>query len=343
MSGLVAHVVLHDRDLDVTIEVGPDECVAVVGPNGAGKSSVVEAIAGLLALDAGSVVVADRVLDDGRRVVPPHRRRVGLVAQRAELFPDMSVAANVGYGPRAAGLDRRQARLRSARALAAVDAVALADRAPATLSGGQAQRVAIARAIAADPAVLLLDEPTSALDVEARDDVRRALRTAVAGRPSVLVTHDPIEVVALASRVVVVEHGRVVESGPVARVLGRPTSDFGAAFSGLTLVAGTATERGVALDAGGALASGTRVGPPGSTVLAAYHPTAAVVSRSGDGPVRTVRGLEPRDGLMRVRAGEFVADLTVASVTRLGLAHGDEVRVTVPPDEVDVYPRPPAG
>jgi molybdate transport system ATP-binding protein len=337
VTGLRAHVVLRDRDLDVAIEVGPDECVAVIGPNGAGKSSLVEAIAGLVAVDAGVIEIAGRTVDGGRRPVPSHRRRVGLVAQRPDLFPHLSVVGNVGYGPRATGRTGQEARIASHDALAAVDAVGLSDRAPATLSGGQAQRVAIARAIAADPAVLLLDEPTSALDVEARDGVRAALRTAVAGRPAVLVTHDPIEVVALASRVVVVEHGRVVESGTTARVLGRPTSAFGAAFSGLALASGTATGTGIALDGGGELTSASRTEPPGRPVLAAYHPTAAVVTRDGNGPVRRVSALEPRDGLVRIRAGDLVADVTVAAATRLGLTSGDAVHITVPAEEVDVY------
>ncbi|WP_144765678.1 ABC transporter ATP-binding protein [Curtobacterium sp. 9128] len=338
MTGLHAHVVLTDRDVDVAVEVGPDDCVALVGPNGAGKSSVVEAVAGLLAVDAGSVRIGDTTVDDGRRRVPPHRRRVGLVAQRGDLFPNLTVAGNVGYGPRAAGMRGREARLATDRALARVDAVALADRHPATLSGGQAQRVAIARALAADPAVLLLDEPTSALDVEARDDVRAALATAIAGRPTVLVTHDPIEVVTLATRVVVVDGGRVVESGSTAEVLGRPTSAFGAAFSGLALLAGTATGRGIALDGGGELPSRTHTVPPGQRALAAHHPTAAVVGRDGSGPGRRVVALEPRDGLVRVRTEDLVADVTVAVAAELALRTGDRVHVTVPPDEVDVYP-----
>ncbi|MGU3409572.1 sulfate/molybdate ABC transporter ATP-binding protein [Microbacterium sp. M1A1_1b] len=339
MTALRAHVVLRDRDVDVELVIGADECVALVGPNGAGKSTVVEAIAGLLRIDAGGIEVAGRSVDDGRRAVPSHRRRVGLVTQRPELFPDRSVAGNVGYGPRAAGLGGREARLRSDTALSAVDALALADRAPATLSGGQAQRVAIARALAADPAVLLLDEPTSALDVEARDDVRAALRAAVVGRPSILVTHDPIEVVGLASRVVVIEHGRVVEQGPTDRVLGRPTSAFGAAFSGLVVVVGTATSRGIALPGGGELVSATHTGPPGRAVQAAYHPTAAVVTWDGAGPERTVRGLEPRDGLVRVRTDDLVADVTIATATRLALTRGDTVHVAVDPAELDVSAR----
>ncbi|WIB76838.1 ABC transporter ATP-binding protein [Curtobacterium sp. MCPF17_002] len=332
-GGLRAHVVVPERDVDVRLEIGADECVALVGPNGAGKSTVVEALAGLLRSRSGEVLLGGRVLTD----TPAHRRGVGLVAQRADLFPHLSVARNVAYGPRASGSGGLEARHRSATALADVGAAGLADRAPGTLSGGQAQRVAIARAIATDPALLLLDEPTSALDVDARAEVRAALRTARAGRPALLVTHDPLEAVALADRIVVLEAGRVVESGPTAVVLGRPTSTFAAAFSGLTLVRGTATAGGIALDGGGELASTTGTAPPGRPALAAYHPTAAVPSRTGDGPERVVTALEARDGLVRVRAGDLVADVTVATAARLALAPGETIRIAVAAAEVTVY------
>lgn len=333
-GGLRAHVVVPDRGVDVRLDVAPDECVALVGPNGAGKSTVVETLAGLLRVRSGAVVLGGRDLTGVRA----HRRGVGLVAQRADLFPHLSVARNVAYGPRATGSGGREARHRSDAALAAVGVAGLADRAPGTLSGGQAQRVAIARALATDPVLLLLDEPTSALDVDARAEVRTALGTARAGRPTVLVTHDPLEAVGLADRIVVLAGGRVVEQGPTAAVLGRPTSAFAASFSGLTLVGGTATRGGIAPVDGGELVSTTHTVPPGSPALAAYHPTVAVVTRDGAGPTRRVTALEPRDGLVRVRAGALVADVTVAVAATLGLVPGDVVRIAVPPDELTVYP-----
>jgi molybdate transport system ATP-binding protein len=332
-GGLRAHVVVPERDVDVRLEIGSDECVALVGPNGAGKSTVVEALAGLLRGGGGEVVLGERRLTG----TPAHRRGVGLVAQRADLFPHLSVARNVAYGPRATGSGSREARHRSASALADVGAAGLADRAPGTLSGGQAQRVAIARALATDPALLLLDEPTSALDVDARAEVRAALRTARAGRPTLLVTHDPLEAVALAERIVVLEAGRVVETGPTAAVLGRPTRAFAASFSGLTLVRGTATAGGIALDGGGELVSATGTVPPGRRALAAYHPTAAAPTRAGAGPERVVTTLEPRDGLVRVVAGDLIADVTVATAAQLDLEPGDTVRVVLPAAEVAVY------
>jgi molybdate transport system ATP-binding protein len=335
--GVRAHVVVERRDVDVSVEVAVGECLAVIGPNGAGKSTLVEALAGLLPIDDGQISFGDAVVSAPRRSVPAHRRRVGLVAQRADLFPFLDVVGNVAFGPRSAGAGRAAARERARAALAAVGVEPLAERRPDTLSGGQAQRVAIARALATDPAVLLLDEPTSALDLGVRDGVRAALRTAVAGRPSVLVTHDPVEVVALADRVVVLEGGRVVEQGTPAAVLGRPTSAFAATFSGLALVRGTATGGGIAVDGGGELASEAHAVPPGRPALAAFHPTAAVLTRVGTGPARTVTSLEPRDGLVRVRAGDLVADLTLARLTALGIALGDAVRIDVPASEVSVY------
>ncbi|WIB35572.1 MULTISPECIES: ABC transporter ATP-binding protein [unclassified Curtobacterium] len=346
-TGLVAHVVSHDRDVDVALSVGPAECVALVGANGSGKSTVLDAVAGLLPLDGGAVRSDDRVLAGAGRGLPAHRRRIGLVAQRPDLFPHLSVLANVAFGPRAAGRSGREARAAARHALAAVGVADLANRAPGTLSGGQAQRVAIARALAADPAVVLLDEPTSALDVGAREDVRAALRTAVSGRPSVLVTHDPVEVMALADRVVVLQDGRVVESGTPAEVLARPRSGFAAAFSGLVVVHGTATADGLVLDGGSGgsgdgrpLASAAHHVPAGRPVSAAYHPTAAVVTRDtgvGPGLPRVVRALEPRNGLVRFRTDDLSADLTLAAVAALGATVGSTVRVHVPPTELTVW------
>ncbi len=337
MTGIEARVVVAARDIDVSLTIGADECVAVIGPNGAGKSTVVDVLAGLVRADGGAVVLDGRMLSDDVRTVPTHRRRIGLVAQRPDLFPHRSVLANVAFGPRAAGATSREARGRAHDALAAVGARTLADRAPATLSGGQAQRVAIARALATDPAVLLLDEPTSALDVAARQEVRAALTTAAAGRPTLLVSHDPVEVVALADRVVVVEAGRVVDQGTPAEVLGRPRSAFAARFSGLVTVAGTATDGGLVTADGSELASTTHAVPPGRPALAAYHPTAARLDRGADGAGRRIDAVEPRDGLVRVTAGDLVADVTLTRFAGVGLAVGDACRIVVPADEVVVY------
>ncbi|MEV0436618.1 ATP-binding cassette domain-containing protein [Nocardia sp. NPDC050413] len=244
-AGLSVAARIADRDLDLAIEVAPGEVLAVLGPNGAGKSSLLQVIAGLLVPDAGHVRLgADILTETAKRVaLPPHRRGISLLAQEPLLFPHLTVAENVAFGPRSRG--NRDAKTVAAEWLAAVDATHLADRHPAALSGGQAQRVALARALAVDPHLLLLDEPMSALDVDVapamRSLLRRVLRDPAHPRCAVLVTHDIIDAITLADRLVIVEGGRIVESGQVTEVMSHPRSPFAARIAGLNLLHGTAT------------------------------------------------------------------------------------------------------
>jgi molybdate transport system ATP-binding protein len=337
-------VVLGARGLDVDIVIGAGETVALIGPNGAGKSTVVDVVAGLVRPDGGEVVLGGRTVSGGGRIrVPAHDRRIGLVGQDPTLFPHLSVLDNVAYGPRSGGVSRAGSRERAREALALVGAEHLGDRRPGTLSGGQAQRVAVARAVATDPTMLLLDEPTSALDVGAQVEVRAAIAEVLVGRSALLVTHDPLEAMTLADRVVVLEGGHVVEAGPVDTVLRRPTSTFGAAFSGLTLLRGTAHPDGIVLADGTLVAAAEIDAAAGTSALAAYHPTAARLLPPGSDPVahwthvdRVVERLEPRDGLVRVVAGEFVVDATVRAVGVAGATVGAVVTVGLPADEVTV-------
>lgn len=229
----------HDaRDVEVSFEVRAGETVAVLGPNGSGKSTALGVIAGIIAPDAGSRIRSSRPLVDHGVTVPPHRRGVALLAQDALLFPHLSVLENVAFGPRSAGASRRVARETAIRWLERVDAASLADRMPATLSGGQAQRVAIARALATDPEVLLLDEPMSALDVRVASDLRRLLRTVLADRTTVLVTHDVVDALTLADRAFVMNGGRIVEQGSPRDLIERPRTPFMAQLAGLNFFAG---------------------------------------------------------------------------------------------------------
>ncbi|ETB31804.1 molybdenum ABC transporter ATP-binding protein, partial [Mycobacterium avium subsp. paratuberculosis 10-5975] len=248
MSELQLRAVVSQRRFEVEFSVAAGEVLAVLGPNGAGKSTALHVIAGLLRPDRGLVRLGDRVLTDTAAGidVPTHDRRVGLLLQDALLFPHMSVAANVAFGPHSRRpMWRRGRRAEKATALCwlrEVDAETLADRKPRQLSGGQAQRVAIARALAAEPDVLLLDEPLAGLDVAAAAAIRSVLRRVVTriGCAAMLVTHDLLDVFTLADRVLVLESGRIAEIGPVADVLTAPRSHFAARVAGVNLVNGTA-------------------------------------------------------------------------------------------------------
>ncbi|MGF1651796.1 MAG: ABC transporter ATP-binding protein [Actinomycetales bacterium] len=204
-------------DLDVAFEVPAGTVTAVLGPNGAGKTTLLRAVAGFVPIDAGRVVVAGRVLDaPPGLLVPPERRRLGIVHQDYLLFPHLSALENVAFGPRSRGVPARRARADAGRWLARLGLADHARSRPGRLSGGQQQRIALARALASDPVALLLDEPLAALDASTRPQVRTELRTHLTSFPgaTLLVTHDPADVVALADHVVVLDAGRVVDQEP---------------------------------------------------------------------------------------------------------------------------------
>jgi molybdate transport system ATP-binding protein len=238
------------RNLDVAFSVQPGETVALLGSNGAGKSSVVQISAGLLRPDSGRASLAGNVLFDLPAAsaaaspragiwTPPHSRGTVLLAQEPLLFPHLSVRDNVAFGPRSAGAPRSQARELAEEWLVAADVADLADRKPGALSGGQAQRVAVARALAARPRLLLLDEPMTSLDVAAVPAQRQLLHRMLSDRSVILVTHDPLDALALAGRVIVLENGRVVEAGPTREVFANPRTEFTRALT-FGLAAGTA-------------------------------------------------------------------------------------------------------
>ncbi|MBF4461254.1 ABC transporter ATP-binding protein [Rathayibacter sp. VKM Ac-2878] len=342
---------LAGRGFDVTLDLAAGETLAVLGPNGAGKSTLVELIAGLVRADSGSARLGDTVLfsvggSGGREVwTPPHRRRTVLLAQEPLLFPHLSVRENVAFGPRSAGTPRAEARARADRQLAAVDATGLADRRPGTLSGGQAQRVALARSLAAEPRLLLLDEPLAAVDARLAPALRRMLRTAIAERTTLLVTHDVLDAWTLADRVVVLHGGHLVEEGPTAEVLSRPRTAFTAELAGLNLVRGWRTEAGLRTEDGVEIAGTASAWLPlGSAVLAAVSPAAVRLATPGAAtegtaaPLRVVvTDLEQRGDAVRVRSSLMAADVAPAEVAREDLTPGREVALVVDPSAVQLY------
>lgn len=342
------------RDLDVALSVGAAETVALMGPNGAGKSSVLQALSGLVRPDAGHAFLGGRALfrsGAGGVWLPPHERGVGTLAQEPLLFPHLSVLENVAFGPRSRGATKAAAAETSRHWLREVDALELAGRKPAQLSGGQAQRVALARALATDPELLLLDEPMAALDVNTAPFLRSLLKRVLAGRSAIIVTHDVLDALMLADRIVVMEHGRIVESGPTAAVLSHPRSSFAASLAGLNVLTGTLRGASVLTDDAGPVAGRLAVAsaelPPGAAGpdgLAAFPPSAvSVFLAPPQGSPRncfavTVTELEPHGDHIRVRAGRLAADISPAATADLKLLPGSPVFFVVKAAEVVIYP-----
>jgi molybdate transport system ATP-binding protein len=339
------------RDVDLGFEVAEGETVALLGPNGAGKSTALQVLSGLLRPDRGRVVLDGRVLAEvgSRRstYVPPHDRRIATLAQEPLLFPHLSVLDNVAFGPRSAGAGRREAREVGRAWLDDVGVGDLAERRPAQLSGGQAQRAAVARALAAEPRLLLLDEPMAALDVAVTPALRQTLRRVLADRTAIIVTHDALDALLLADRVLVLEDGRVVEEGPSADVLARPRSAFAARIAGLNMLRGTWRDGAVLTSAGRHVAGETGEGltpRDGDPVVAVFSPTAVSVFRAAPGGSPrnafevVVTDLEPQHGHVRVRADELAADITPQAAAELDLAPGTPAWFAVKATEVSVYP-----
>jgi len=337
--------------LTVAFEVPPGQVVGLLGPNGAGKTTLLRALAGLTPVASGRVTLAGQVVDDSGdgTFVPAARRPAGYVFQDYRLFPHLSVTENVAFSPRARGLGKAAARSAARYWLGRLGLTDLAGRKPAELSGGQAQRVALARALAADPALLLLDEPLAALDARTRLDVQAELRQHLAdfAGPCLLVTHDPLEALVLADRLLVLEDGRIVQDGTPARVARQPATGYVAKLVGLNLYAGRADGSVVTLGAGGSFTV------PGhgqhGDVLVAFRPSAVVVS-TGQPVATSARNVWPAvvTGLTmladRVRLDlrgqpPALADVTAPAVTELSLRPGSRVWLSVKATDLEVYAR----
>ena len=334
--------------LDMELTIGEGEVVALLGPNGAGKTTLLRAIAGLVPFSSGHVRLDGKVLEDAATgdYVPTERRPIGVVFQDYLLFPHLSVLDNVAFGLRSRGMARRAAAEKALEWLDRVGLRSYAQAKPAELSGGQRQRVALARALAPDPRLLLLDEPLAALDVTTRAEVRRDLKRHLASFPGIrlVVTHDPLEAVALADRLVVMENGRLVQTGTPAEVTERPRSQYVADLVGVNLLKGAADHGSVRIPGGPVVAA---AGAESGEVFAVIHPRAVAVYRTRpEGSPRNVwpgraSGIELIGDRVRVRIdGEVpvVAEVTPAALKELDLDEGGEVWLSFKATDVGVYP-----
>lgn len=330
----------------LALDADPGTTIAVVGPNGAGKTTLLRALLGLTPRAHAALRLGDADVSE----LPPHRRGVAWVPQDGALFPHLSALTNTAYGLRARGVPRAEARRAAQDWLDRLGVGKLAHRKPGQLSGGQAQRVALARALAARPRLLLLDEPLAALDQTTRARVRHTLRGHLAdfGGVCLIVTHDPVEAVSLADRVLVLEDGRVLQDEPPAEVTRHPRSPWVARMLGRNAWPGTATADGLALEGGGRLVVAEPL-PAGTEALAVIAPEAVSVHR--ERPTGSPRNVWPgtvreiTSGGSRLRllitsaeAPDLVAEITPQAAAELSIADGTEVWTGVKATEVTVVP-----
>lgn len=334
--------------LDVELLAESTEVLAVVGPNGAGKTTLLRALAGLIAIDDGRVELDDVVLEDtalGVRL-SPELRPVAVVFQDYLLFPHLSAVDNVAYGLRARGMHHRDSREQAEAWLTRVGMLEHAGSKPPSLSGGQAQRVALARALATDPGLLLLDEPLAAIDASARTALRRDLRGQLTSTPGthIVVTHDPLEAMALADRLIVLEDGSITQQGRLAEVTAQPRSDWVAQLLGVNLYRGTTGDSFLLLASGKRLAVASGVS---GEAFGLVHPRSVSVHRSQPqgSPRNTwsgeIGGIDFEGDRVRVQIiGELsiVAEVTPQAAAELHLSDGGRVWATVKATAVDVYP-----
>jgi ABC-type Fe3+/spermidine/putrescine transport system ATPase subunit len=227
---------------DITLEIADGEFFTLLGPSGCGKTTLLRMIAGFAPLDAGQIRIGGKRID----LLPPHRRNIGMVFQNYAIFPNLSVAGNIGYGLKARKLPAAEIAARVEAALTLVRLQGYAARWPHQLSGGQLQRVAIARALVTRPDVLLLDEPLSNLDARLRIDMRAEIRELQQrlNMTTVYVTHDQEEALAVSHRIAVMRAGRIEQLGDPKEIYRSPTNLFVAQFMGTTnVLAGTVIKR----------------------------------------------------------------------------------------------------
>jgi molybdate transport system ATP-binding protein len=340
-------LLLGDLQLAVDLDAPAGAVTAVLGPNGAGKTTLLRCIAGAIAVDSGSIRLNGTTLDEPPETfVPPERRQLGIVHQEYLLFPHLTALDNVAFGPRSRHVPAREARRIAQEWLTRVGASAHAKLRPRELSGGQAQRVALARALATDPVALLLDEPLAALDAGTRVEVRRDLRRFLhdyAGT-TILVTHDPIDALALADHVAILEDGHLTQTGTVGEVTARPRSRYVADLIGTNLVHGISDGTTVESETGTVLVTADihfghvfAIVPPEAIALHRHEPEGSPRNRWHS----SVAHLERLGDRVRVRLAAplaLTAEVTPLAADELGLREGADVWASVKATEITTYP-----
>jgi sn-glycerol 3-phosphate transport system ATP-binding protein len=325
----------------VNCAVADGELVVVVGPSGCGKSTLLRMVAGLETVSAGTVAIDGRVVNG----VEPKDRDIAMVFQNYALYPHMSVYDNMAYGLRMRRMGRDEIKTRVERAAAILQLEGLLGRKPRQLSGGQRQRVAMGRAIVRDPKVFLFDEPLSNLDAQLRVQMRVEIKRLQQelGTTSLYVTHDQVEAMTLADRLIVMNAGNVDQIGPPLDLYERPATVFVAGFIGspaMNLVAGRLTPAGLAigdlvLPLDGAMGGATR--GPERPLTVGLRPEHVEITDDGPLPIRTEL-LERlgADTIVHGRLADGTALIARAAGT-LALGLGETVRLAIRPEHIHLF------
>lgn len=327
----------------VDLEVPSGAIAAVLGPSGSGKTTLLRILAGFERPDIGRVTIGGEVVDDDRHHVPTERRRIGYVSQEGNLFPHLTVRANVGFGlPRRERGGRRVGELLDAVGLSGLDR-----RYPHQLSGGQQQRVALARALALEPRLLLLDEPFASLDANlrasVRSDVQRILREN--DTTAILVTHDQDEALSIADLVAVLRDGRIAQAAPPQQLYTHPLDPELARFVGeANLVSGVAGRGGVETSFGSLAMEGRGTVEPGDPLTVVIRPEQVEIHPGTGGPGAGGRVISTEfyghDAVVRVGVGGETGSppVVVRVLGGIHLGPGEPVTLTVR-GAVGVWPR----
>jgi multiple sugar transport system ATP-binding protein len=313
---------------DVSLDIAQGEFVALVGPSGSGKSTLLRMIAGLETVTRGEIAIDGAVVND----LPPKDRDIAMVFQNYALYPHMTVAQNLAFALKMRKASKAEIAERVAEAAAALNLTALLDRYPRQLSGGQRQRVATGRAIVRDPAVFLFDEPLSNLDAALRVQVRAELRQLHRrlGVTSIYVTHDQIEAMTMADRIVVLRDGHIEQVGAPLDLYDRPANVFVATFIGspaMNLIEGRFRDGALITADRSVLPVGAHVtAAEGAPMTVGVRPEHIDVVAEGGIPARLV-AIEPTGAETLLMADAAGTKVTVVTKARLALAPGDPIRL----------------
>ena len=320
-----------------TLEIARGETLVLLGPSGCGKTTMLRIIAGLEAPDAGG-----RVLFEGKDMtsVPIEQRNVGMVFQSYALFPNMSVADNIGYGLKIRGVGKSERASRVAELVALTNIGGLEDRKIGQLSGGQRQRVALARAVAIRPRILLLDEPLTALDAALRDRLRGELNRLLRalGITTIYVTHDQAEAMELGDRIVVMQKGAIAQIGTPRDIYFAPRSRFVAEFIGAANIVEAAIDKGNLVLSGGRIEIGGEESIASAVVMIRPE-TIRIVDPDGAKLIGVIDSVSFVGGRQRiVVSGVSDKLLNIDSPNDIHVRVGERVGLSVVPDSVRRLP-----